>query len=90
MEFFHEEFDFWFSAHGKKLAFHKWQVHVTVLCRYVVKSYVASEAKLLLTWFAVFYPNSYFYFLFCLLGIENIHVVIDQKLLFATQPKSIF
>lgn len=63
----------------KKLAFHKWQVYMTTLCPYVVKSYVASEAKFFLTWFAIFYPISYFYFLFCLLEIENSHVIIDQK-----------
>lgn len=39
--------------------------------------------------FFIFYHDSYVYFLFCFIEIENIHIIIDHKLLFATQPKSV-
>lgn len=85
VEFFCEkaEFCLW-----KKMVFiHKWQVHMKMLCYYVVRSNVTSEAKL---WFAIFHHHSYICFLVCFIEIQNILVIFDQKLLFATQPKSIY
>lgn len=87
---FTRNLNFGYMFMGEKMVFiHMWQVHVKMLSHYVGKSYVTSEAKPWLD-LPLFTTIPISVFLVCFIGLENILVIFDQKLLFATQPKSIY